>query len=698
MGEVRQGLGLNSENVIVPSQCHFYFPHRQKASPFNDFRTQPSKEMAGIYSTERKYGRWADNEICLAESQLEMNVKGVTEERVDALRQSKPNISIDGINQREVKTRHDVMAYVGEHDEEANKILPGAGGILHLAATSCFATCNAELLLQREGLDVLEHKLTDLVEALEDSYGVIACAGLHYALEELAYHKRGMKARGAKGTTGTQGSYMILFDEDYEKVKELDRKVTKKMGFRDSYAITGQTYPRMADFLTFSKLGLVGKALEEVIDARVDYLEQKVREQEAAIPKDQTAIGVVNSIGDLEENRISLELMEELKKKQLSMLYANVASAADMAADQWLERSIDDSSHRRILLNDCFLAVDSVVDILSQEAEKGMYLNQPNPARLSEDEQARLDIVRKDAVNVVDRMHGFALQHKDVHCLAYTHLQPGQPTTHGKRIAMWEYNYVIAMENLERLAMLETRQVSSALIDYQVGSALMAIGVASAKKSTDIRLLQGFGELAEPFRKGQKGSSAMPHKRNPIRNERDCGLTRAAVAAYLAEDLDGLYREVNSVLQVDLAVFIPNDDNQYGFTVFEHESRERLRDKLPYLAGEPLMMFGFLQGKSRQELHDTLSDSAADARESELKAAKCEDEQEAAELRKQNMIFHARKRGLDISPELEARLLDPNNPFSAAPQQVEMYHNKVFLPFREKYAHLLTDEESEVQV
>ncbi|MBW2964662.1 hypothetical protein KY363_04340 [Candidatus Woesearchaeota archaeon] len=636
--------------------------------PLDDFRVNPSFEMDRIYSEETKFGLWADCEIYLAESELELGLSQVKPEYVAALRQAKQQLSIAAIKEIEKRKKHDVMSFVEHYAKLADAIEPDAGGIIHLGATSCYVTDNSELIQQRAALSVIHAKLRGLQVAVAQSHDAEAL--LSYAVSEVGYRKDSMLARGAKGTTGTQASYMELFDGDYSRVCSLDRLVTEKMGFAGSYALTGQTYPRVADFYMLSTLGVVAKCLEPLLDARLRYLD----EPRSAIEEDLEAAA-------------ERDLVKGMKKNELAALLANVVSSAEMASSQWLERSLDDSSHRRLLLADSFIALDRIIEYLSAAAVDKVPAPRENSVKPEGRKLDGMVVLQAEAVNVVNRIHGFALEHRDSRCLAYTHYQVAQPTTYGKRLDLWAQNYILAVGELERaFHSVAGRTLPEEVSDYRIGSAIAGVAIASAKKANDMRLLQHEGELAEPFDVEQKGSSAMPHKRNPMKQERVNGLSRYAISAFSALDMEPLFLTVDSILQLDLATYVRDTPKQKGFTIFEPIVERNLRENLPYLAAEPVMMMAAKKGGDRQKLHERLRLCAIAARENVVSG------------NGNNMLELMRKDGFDIPPDLEQRLLNPNFHVGAAPLQVDMFERDVMRPFLEKYRTFISDKDSEVKV
>jgi adenylosuccinate lyase len=223
--------------------------------------------MAAVFSTEHRYATWRRLWVLLAECQAELGLP-ISAEQLDDLRSAAPRIDLDRVAELERQTRHDVVAHLRHFAEQAGD----AGGVLHLGATSAFVTDNTDLLLIREALEIVEERTAAAARGLAGfasrhrtvpclaythfqpaqltTVGKRACLWLQdliFDLEEVQRLLRELPCRGVKGTTGTQASFLTLFDGDHEKVRELDRRLAERLGFARSAAVTGQTYPRKID-------------------------------------------------------------------------------------------------------------------------------------------------------------------------------------------------------------------------------------------------------------------------------------------------------------------------------------------------------------------------------------------------------------------------------------------------------------------
>ena len=334
-----------------------------------------SREMVENFSRDRRYRTWRDLWIALAECEAELGLP-ITREQIEALRRRRDEIDFDRVATLEEELRHDVMAHIRHYGEQC----PGAQGIIHLGATSCYVTDNADLILMRRGLELLEVKLRALLGALRafalEHRSLPALAYTHFQpaqlttvgkraamwaqdflldLQDLIAVREGLRFRGVKGTTGTQASFLELFEGDGEKVRELDRRVTERMGFTAPMRITGQTYTRKLDARVVNVLAGIALSTHKLTnDAR---LLQGLGEMEEPFGKAQ----VGSSAMPYKRNPMRLERASSLSKFILSA----AQNPAWVAATQWLERTLDDSADRRIAIPDAFLAADAVLVILN---------------------------------------------------------------------------------------------------------------------------------------------------------------------------------------------------------------------------------------------------------------------------------------------------------------------------------------------
>ena len=338
-----------------------------------------SREMGHLFSARHRYGLWRRIWIALAESQRELGLP-ISEAQLAALRAHADEIDFDRVAEIELATRHDVVAHLRHYAE----IVGDAGGILHLGATSAFLTDNTDALIARDALELLAGRTVAVVSALADfarrtasiptlaythfqpaqltTVGKRACLWAQDFLEdreELLHRSERLRCRGAKGTTGTQASYLQLFEGDHAKVEELDRRVAAKLGFAAAFPITGQTYPRKQDSQVLATLAGVGESCHKMgTDLR---LLQGVGELSEPFDRDQ----VGSSAMAYKRNPVRAERLCGLSRR----LFTDSLNGPVNAATQWLERSLDDSSNRRLVLADSFLCADAVLGLAAHIAE-----------------------------------------------------------------------------------------------------------------------------------------------------------------------------------------------------------------------------------------------------------------------------------------------------------------------------------------
>jgi adenylosuccinate lyase len=337
-----------------------------------------SREMAAVFSARHRFETWRRLWIVLAECQAELGLP-ITAAQLAALRRAAPEIDLDRVAELERETRHDVVAHLRHFAERAGD----AGGILHLGATSAFVTDNTDVLLAREALEILGRRLAATIRALADfarrtraiptlaythfqpaqltTVGKRACLWLQDFVddfEELGHRLATLRCRGAKGTTGTQASFLTLFAGDSDKVRALDRRVAERLGFAESWPVTGQTYPRKQDSRVLALLAGIGESAHKLgTDLR---LLQGVGE--LAEPFDDTQVG--SSAMAYKRNPVRAERMCGLARRLLT----DSLNGPLNAATQWLERSLDDSSNRRLVLPDAFLTADAVLSLAAHVA------------------------------------------------------------------------------------------------------------------------------------------------------------------------------------------------------------------------------------------------------------------------------------------------------------------------------------------
>lgn len=332
-----------------------------------------SKEMSYIFSDENKFKTWRKLWIALAESQKELGLN-IDDNQIQNMKDFQSNINYDIAKQIEKETRHDVMSHVKAFGMQAEL----AKGIIHLGATSCYVGDNTDLINMFKALELIEIKLASVINNLSKfaiEYKSVPTLGFtHFQaaqlttvgkratlwlydllmdLEEVTYRKNKIYLRGVKGTTGTQASFLELFNHDHDKVKELDEKVCEKMGFKKSYPVTGQTYSRKVDSYVLSSLSSIAQSLHKMTnDIR---LLQHLKELEE--PFESTQIG--SSAMAYKRNPMRSERISSLSKYIINL----AQNPALVHSTQWLERTLDDSANRRLAIGEAFLATDAILEI-----------------------------------------------------------------------------------------------------------------------------------------------------------------------------------------------------------------------------------------------------------------------------------------------------------------------------------------------
>jgi adenylosuccinate lyase len=332
-----------------------------------------SREMAQLFSSRHRYGVWRELWIALADCQRQLGLP-ITEEQISRLREVAPDLDFDRVAGIERETRHDVVAHLRHFAEQAGE----AGSILHLGATSAFITDNTDLMLMRDALDLLRQRtatvigelatfardtraiptlaFTHLQPAQLTTVGKRACIWLQDFLLDLESQGRFlevMRARGVKGTTGTQASYLTLFDGDDAKVRELDRLFARRIGFTGSFAVTGQTYARKQDSQILALLAGIAESCHKLgTDLRLLQGMGEISEPFGAHQVGSSAMAY-------KRNPIRAERMCALSRR----LITDAMNGPLNAATQWLERSLDDSANRRLVLPDSFLLADAILGL-----------------------------------------------------------------------------------------------------------------------------------------------------------------------------------------------------------------------------------------------------------------------------------------------------------------------------------------------
>lgn len=338
-----------------------------------------SKEMQFNFSDQKKFSTWRQLWLWLAEAEAELGLD-ITSDQLAEMRENINNIDLKEAAEQERKVRHDVMAHVHTFGLAA----PTAAPIIHLGATSCYVGDNADLIILRDGLDILLPKLARVISRLSSfamefremptlgfthlqpaqltTVGKRACLWLQELLmdeENLRSVRDSLRFRGVKGTTGTQASFLQLFDGDHDKVKNLNKLVTAKADFDSSFIITGQTYSRKVDTDLVARLSSFGASAHKICtDIRLLASRKEVEE-----PFEKSQIG--SSAMAYKRNPMRCERVCSLARHLMSL----VSNTLNTQAVQWMERTLDDSANRRITLAEAFLSADAVVMTLQNITE-----------------------------------------------------------------------------------------------------------------------------------------------------------------------------------------------------------------------------------------------------------------------------------------------------------------------------------------
>jgi len=330
-----------------------------------------SREMIELWSPQKKFSTWRRCWVALAEAEHELGLP-ITLEQIEEMRAHIDDIDFEAAARIERETCHDVMAHIHTY----GLVAPKAKGIIHLGATSCFVTDNTDLILMREGLQLLLARAVNVLARLTDfamtwkdlpvlgfthfqpaqpvTLGKRVCLwaqDLLMDIEDIEVLLLRLKCRGAKGTTGTQASFLELFQGDSEKVKELDRRVAQKLGFESSFPITSQTYPRKVDTHVLQTLARIGESVHKFgTDMRLLQNRKEVEE-----PFGEKQVG--SSAMAYKRNPMRCERLCALGR----FLMVAPLHAQFTAATQWLERTLDDSAIRRISIPETFLACDGAL-------------------------------------------------------------------------------------------------------------------------------------------------------------------------------------------------------------------------------------------------------------------------------------------------------------------------------------------------
>ncbi len=332
-----------------------------------------SSEMKYLFSPDKKFKTWRKLWVALAESEMELGL-GVTQEQVDELKANMDNINYADAEAREKEVRHDVMSHVYAYGLQC----PKAKGIIHLGATSCYVGDNTDLIIMNEALELIRGKVVKVIALLRDfalKYKSMPTLGFtHFQaaqlttvgkratlwiwellmdLENIDFQLSRKALLGCKGTTGTQASFMELFENDIEKVKALDKKICKKMGYDKFYPVSGQTYSRKVDYHMLSVLSSIAQsAYKFANDIR---LLQHLKEIEEPFEKSQ----IGSSAMAYKRNPMRSERICSLARYVL----VDALNPAITSSTQWFERTLDDSANKRLSVAEGFLAVDAILNI-----------------------------------------------------------------------------------------------------------------------------------------------------------------------------------------------------------------------------------------------------------------------------------------------------------------------------------------------
>ncbi len=340
-------------------------------SPFSERYASP--EMKYIFSSDKKFSTWRKLWIALAESEMELGLP-INQGQIDQMKSHINDINYDDAKAREKLVRHDVMSHVYAYGLQC----PDAAGIIHLGATSCYITDNCDLVIMKEALELIRRKLVNVISALTEfaqankdlptlafthfqpaqpttvgKRATLWIQDLIFDLEDLEYLMGSLKLLGSKGTTGTQASFLELFEGDHEKCKELEKLIAQRMGFDSCYAVSGQTYSRKVDSRILSVLaGIAQSAHKFSNDIR---LLQHMKEVEEPFEKNQ----IGSSAMAYKRNPMRSERIAAIS----NYIISDCMNPMITAATQWFERTLDDSANRRVSISEAFLALDGVLDL-----------------------------------------------------------------------------------------------------------------------------------------------------------------------------------------------------------------------------------------------------------------------------------------------------------------------------------------------
>ena len=337
------------------------------------------KEMKYLFSPDMKFRTWRRLWIALAEAEMELGLP-VTQEQIEELKAHKDDINYEVAEEREKLVRHDVMSHVYAYGVQC----PNAKGIIHLGATSCYVGDNTDIIIMTEALKLVRNKLVNVIRELSafaDKYKALpTLAFTHFQpaqpttvgkraslwiqelmmdLEDVEYQLSKAKLLGSKGTTGTQASFLELFEGDHEKVKALDKKIAEKMGYQGCFPVSGQTYSRKLDTQILNVLSSIAQSAAKFSnDIR---LLQHLKEIEEPFEKNQ----IGSSAMAYKRNPMRSERIGSLSR----YVMVDVLNGAFTTATQWFERTLDDSANKRLSIPEAFLAVDAILNLYANVAD-----------------------------------------------------------------------------------------------------------------------------------------------------------------------------------------------------------------------------------------------------------------------------------------------------------------------------------------
>ncbi|MCF2651443.1 adenylosuccinate lyase [Anaeromassilibacillus senegalensis] len=337
------------------------------------------KEMKYLFSPDMKFKTWRRLWIALAESEMELGLP-VTQEQVDELKAHADEINYEVAEERERLVRHDVMSHVYAYGQQC----PKAAGIIHLGATSCYVGDNTDIIIMTEAMKIVQKKLVNVIRVLAkfaDEYkNLPTLAFTHFQpaqpttvgkratlwmqeflmdLEDVEYQLSKAKLLGSKGTTGTQASFLELFDGDDEMAAKIDAKIAEKMGYETCFAVSGQTYPRKLDSQMLNVLSCIAQSAAKFSnDIR---LLQHLKEVEEPFEKNQ----IGSSAMAYKRNPMRSERIASLAR----YIVVDALNPAITASTQWFERTLDDSANKRISVPEAFLATDAILNLVMNVAD-----------------------------------------------------------------------------------------------------------------------------------------------------------------------------------------------------------------------------------------------------------------------------------------------------------------------------------------